>query len=74
MSRPLGMAASGLPWHELVAYCEAHDVVGPQRLRWIRLLRAMDAEFLRHQAARAKERSDGRTRTVPGLERDQEGR
>lgn len=51
-SRPVGMAASGVPWSEQSRYCEDHGIDGPARLRWIRLLRAMDLVYLTHSNKR----------------------
>jgi len=41
--RQIGMAVSGLSWTDLSRWCQDHAVYGEQRLRWIRLLQAMDA-------------------------------
>ena len=60
VSRQSGMSPVGLPWAELSAYCADNGIVGRQRLRWIRLLRAMDAVFLVEQSKSAEERREKR--------------
>lgn len=49
VSRPAGLSAGGVPWLEMSRYCEDHGIEGPVRLRWIRLMRAMDLVFLMAQ-------------------------
>ena len=56
LSRPVGMALGALPWSELSRFCEDHGVEGALRLRWIRLLRAMDSTYMRWQAEDRKRR------------------
>lgn len=46
--RALGMAASGLTWGDLSRWCEDHGIHGQERLRWCRLLRAMDSTAMAH--------------------------
>ena len=46
--RQIGMAASGLSWLDLSRWCEDHGIEGEERLRWCRLLRAMDDAALTH--------------------------
>ncbi len=54
VSRPVGMAASGVPWAEQSRFCEDNGIHGQERLRWIRLLRAMDLVYLSQSAEKAK--------------------
>lgn len=63
-SRPIGMAACGLPWGELSAWCQDHEIGGEARLRVIRLLRAMDATYLAfcaESSAARREAADARS-------------
>lgn len=69
MSRPTGMSAGGLPWAELSAWCQDNGIDGAARLRSIRLLRAMDATFLMHQAEASSSRRQEAKRDVPGRSR-----
>ena len=46
--RMVGMAMSGLSWTDMSKWCEDHGITGEERLRWIRLFRAMDAVALPH--------------------------
>lgn len=55
-SRPTGMTSSGIPWAEQSRYCEDHGIDGAERLRLIRLLRAMDMTYMRHLAGESKAR------------------
>lgn len=63
VSRPSGMVASGVPWAEMSAYCEDHGIRGPLRLRWIRLLRAMDLTYLAETGRVKEERKRGSSRS-----------
>lgn len=45
-SRAVGMAASGIPWSEVSAWCVDHGVIGDAKRRWCRLVLAMDAVAL----------------------------
>ena len=40
--RQVGMAIGGLSWTDMRGWCEDHGITGEARLRWIRLLIAMD--------------------------------
>ena len=56
------MAVGGVPWGEMSRYCEDHGIAGPMRLRWIRIMRALDATFLietgkKREAKRGSSRS-----------------
>jgi len=55
-SRQSGMSPVGIPWVEMSTYCEDHGISGGAKLRWIRLLRALDQTFLRHYAKESKAR------------------
>jgi hypothetical protein len=59
ISRPAGMAATGIPWGEMSCYCADHGIDGPLRLRWIRLLRAMDLVWLTYSTDTRRRRGDG---------------
>jgi len=56
VGRPVGMSAGGLPWSDLSSYAGDAGYTGDQRLRLCRLLRAMDATFLGHNAEQREER------------------
>lgn len=60
------MAASGVPWSEQSRYCEDNGIDGAARLRWIRLLRAMDLVYLTHTNEQRKPRKgDARGKPEP---------
>jgi hypothetical protein len=46
-SRSIGMAAGPIPWSELSAWCSDNGIVGANRLRWVRMLRALDMADLK---------------------------
>jgi len=48
-SRQGEMGPVGLTWLDVSRYCEDHGLRGPTRLRWIRILRAMDREWMKAQ-------------------------
>lgn len=57
VSRPSGgFSVSGIPWVEMSRYCEDNGINGAMRLRWIRLLRAMDLAYLGEVAKQSKAR------------------
>lgn len=47
-SRQSGMSLTGLSWSEVSQWCEDHGMTGRWRLRWIRLVRALDMVFVAH--------------------------
>ncbi len=50
------MSSTGVSWAEQSRYCEDHGIDGAERLRFIRLLRAMDVTYMRHVAGESKAR------------------
>lgn len=69
--RQIGMAASGIPWSEMSRYCEDHGVHREQRLRWCRLIQAMDTAWL---GEIHKKGDDADSRTDTRRKRRREGR
>ena len=67
-SRPSGFGPGALSWQELSCYCADHGIDGQYRLRFVRLLRAMDCTFLvvtnrDSKAKREEKRRDHRSGT-----------
>lgn len=67
VARPSGMSPSGIPWSEWSTYARDHGYHGAERLRFCRLMSALDAAwlaemFLRRERKR-KGKSDGVNRT-----------
>ena len=56
--RQVGMAIGGLSWTEMRNWCEDHGITGEERLRWIRLMQAMDATALAHWGRKQGAKSD----------------
>jgi len=46
--RQVGMAIGGLSWGDMSRWCQDHGIEGQERLRWIRLLQAMDGVAVSH--------------------------
>lgn len=59
-SRTMGFGAGPIPRTELSAWCEDNGIAGVRRLRWIRMLRALDLAELTHHARGRKARHDDR--------------
>lgn len=57
-SRPTGFTVGGIPWAEASRYCADHGIGGAQRLRWVRLLRAMDLVYLGNYAEESRKRRE----------------
>lgn len=53
------MSASGLPWSDLSIFAHDAGYRGEHKLRLCRMLRAMDATFLAHNADQRRERKNG---------------
>lgn len=66
--RQIGMAMSGLAWAEMSRYCEDVGVHGEQRLRWCRLMRAMDRAALAHWNRRKEKPPEAKHDGHPGPE------
>ena len=73
-SRPAGMSASGLPWVEVSRYAADHGIDGAERLRFCRMIRALDVVFLMEMAKRREaSRGSNRPRDSGGQQQPGEG-
>ena len=49
-SRSVGMAVGGIPFSEILAFCDMAELRGiEERIEFVRVIQSMDAEFLKHK-------------------------
>lgn len=52
--RSIGMAEGPIPWTAIRAWCDENEVVGEQREKTFRIVRAMDVAYLKWRSKKDK--------------------